>query len=110
MDIEEWASAYRNGESLDSIARRSGVSRGKVRKALKDVVAIRKPGHTRPGPRELGPEWDDLGRIPDTLLAERIGCTRQNVAKVRWARGIPSFMETVRKNVRADNTDRGTDV
>ena len=108
MDTDECIAAYKSGESLDSIADRVGISRTWLTKKLRNHVAIRKPGHTRPGPRELGPEWDELGLIPDEELSKKVGCSRQNVAKVRQTRGIPSFREVQRKNARADNTD-GTD-
>lgn len=110
MDIERYIAAYRRGESLDSLAATAGVCRTTLTKALREHIAIRKAGHSRPTLRELGPEWDELGLIPDTLIAERVGCSRQNVAKVRGARGIPSFRETVHKNARANYTDRTNDV
>lgn len=110
MDIEEYVAAYRNGESLDSLAERAGVCRTTLTKALREHTAIRKVGHSRPTPRELGPEWNELGLVPDAIIAERAGCSRQNVAKIRKARGIPSFRETVHKNVRANYTDRVDDV
>tara|TARA_R100000306_G_C4348431_1_gene128844 strand:- start:120 stop:422 length:303 start_codon:yes stop_codon:yes gene_type:complete len=97
MDIEKYVKAYRSGESLDSLAENSGVSRTTLTKRIREHTAIRKSGHSRPGPRKLGPEWDDIGRVPDEGLAKRLGCSRQNVAKVRKARGIPSHRETARK-------------
>ena len=110
MEIEEYVAAYRAGESLDSLAKKAGMSRTTLTKLLRKHTAIRKAGHSRPALRDLGPEWDDIGLIPDTILAERVGCSRQNVAKVRRARGIPSFRETVHRNARANYTHRADDV
>ena len=108
MEIEKCVAAYRSGESLDSLAAKAGVSRTTLTKNIRTHTAIRKAGHSRPTPRTLGPEWDDLGRVPDTLLAKQVGCSRQNVAKMRKTRGIPSVRETERKNARA-NTPVGSD-
>jgi len=99
---------YKEGESLDSLAAKAGVSRATLTKRLREHTAIRKQGHTRPKPRVLGQEWSDLGLIPDTIMAERLGCSRQNISKVRKARGIPSFRETVHRNARANHAI-GTD-
>ena len=108
MDIDECVAAYKAGESLNSIAKRAGVGRTTLTKRLRARVAIKKPGHSRPKLRDLGPSWDDLGMVPDEVIGKRVGCSRQNVAKVRRARGIPSHRETRRKGVGANNTD-GTD-
>jgi len=110
MKIEQLVRAYRNGETLDSLAEKAGVSRTTLTKRLREHTAIRKPGYGKPKPRELGSEWDEVGRVSDTVLAEKIGCTRQNVAKVRKARGIPSFTEVRKRNERENHTDRADDV
>jgi transcriptional regulator with XRE-family HTH domain len=104
MDISEMVAFYKAGDSLEKIANKAGVSRGTVARRIRGQTKIRKRGESVT-PRELGPEWADLGKIPDTILAERNKCTRQNVAKLRKARGIPSFMEMVHAKARANNPD-----
>ena len=104
MNVEEMVALYRDGDSLEKIATKAGLSRGTVAKRIRGHIDIRKRGETIE-PRELGPEWDDLGKVPDTILAERNKCTRQNVAKLRRTRGIPSFMEMVHARARTDNSD-----
>ena len=110
MDITEFVSLYKDGVSLETLASMAGVSRATITKRIREHSAIRKRGHARPKPRTLGPEWNDLGLIPDTIMAERLGCTRQNIAKVRRARGIPSFTETVHRNARASHPIRTDDI
>ena len=58
-------------------------------------TTIRKPGARKGSLRpkalkERGPEWDELGKISDAQLAEKVGCARQNVTRVRQRLGIPS--------------------
>ena len=103
MDILENAKAYMDGATLDELAKLAGVSRGTITKRLREHVAIKKAGNSRPSTRPLPAEWVGIGLVPDSVIAERVGCTRQNVAKVRKARGIPSFRETTHKNARANN-------
>ena len=110
VDITEFVALYKEGESLDSLAKKAGVSRTTLTKRLRDHTAIRKQGHARPKLKVLGPEWGDLGLIPDTIMAERLGGSRQNISKVRKARGIPSFRETVHRNARANHAVRTDDV
>ena len=105
MDVDEWVAAYRDGAGLAEIARKHGVAPSTVRRNIEGRVAIRKRGHTRPSLRKLGPEWDNLGRVPDAELAKHLGCSRQNVAKVRKARGIPSFTERKKRDGGATDTD-----
>ena len=109
MDIKELARAYESGQTLEALASQVGVSRQTVTRLLREVTKIRGPGLGKPKPRPLGPEWDDLGEVPDEELAKRIGCTRQNVAGHRKRRGIPHYLSTKRsKHGRGDNAN-GTD-
>ena len=105
MNIEAYVEAYLNGATLSELAKKAGVSRGTITKRLRKHVAIRKAGNSRPSARTLPKEWKDLGLVPDSVIAARVGCTRQNVAKVRRARGIASFREKVHRDARANNTD-----
>ena len=63
-----------------------------------DVETLPK-GHRR------GIDWDamsELGVVPDTILAEQLGCTPQNVARARHCRGIPACaVQTMRFDVLA---------
>ena len=105
MNIEEYVRDYLNGATLSELAQRAGVSRGTITKRLREHVAIRKAGNSRPSTRPLPEEWKDLGLVPDSVIAQRVGCSRQNGAKVRRARGIASFREKVHRDARANNTD-----
>ena len=110
VDITEFVALYKEGVNLETLATMAGVSRTTITRRIREHTAIRKRGHARPKPEVLGPEWADLGLVPDTIMAERIGCSRQNVSKVRKARGIPSFTETVHRNARANHPIRTDDV
>ena len=106
MDIQKLVAAYEGGESLTDLALKAGCSRSTLTIRLREHTEIRRRGNPS-GPKDLGPEWSDLGKVPDPDLAKRLGCSRQNVAKARKRRGIPSFTETERANG-VDNTV-GTD-
>lgn len=87
---------YESGDSLDTLAKRYEVSRVTITRYLAERTKIRKPGARKGGTRtlkELGPEWAMLGKVSDAEVAETVGCSRQNVARVRRTRGIPSAME-----------------
>lgn len=103
---------YKSGDSLESLAQRYEVTRVTITRYLSERMKIRKPGAQKGKPRskkDLGPEWDLLGKIPDAELAEKIGCTRQNVSKVRQTRGIPSSrdLEIYQRMTASDTTHRG---
>jgi transcriptional regulator with XRE-family HTH domain len=91
--MDECVKEYRAGDSLETLSKRYGVSRVTMTRYLAERTTIRKPGARKGVPRkpkELGPEWKLLGKIPDAELAKRIGCARQNVSRIRQVRGIPS--------------------
>tara|TARA_R100000655_G_scaffold46769_1_gene83741 strand:+ start:2959 stop:3303 length:345 start_codon:yes stop_codon:yes gene_type:complete len=85
---------YKAGDSLATLATRYGVSRVTMTKYLRDRAVIRKPGAPKGTKsklrKERGPEWDELGKIPDEELAKKVGCSRQNVTRVRKMLGLPS--------------------
>jgi len=88
---------YRSGDSLACLAERYGLTRATITRYLAERTKIRRPGAQKGKPRskkELGPEWDLLGKVPDAELAEKLGCSRQNVSSIRRARGIPSSRDT----------------
>ena len=92
--LKQCVKDYNEGESLISIASRCGVSRVTMTKYLRAHTPIRKPG-ARKGTKsklrkERGPEWDELGKIPDEVLAKKVGCSRQNVTRVRRMLGLPN--------------------
>ena len=103
MDIKEAVKAYKSGKSLDWVATEIGVCRATARKRLAEHTIIRKRGESPTPP--LGPEWKLLGVVPDSVLAKKIGCTRQNVSGVRKARGIPSYLEKARKDAGVTDAD-----
>ena len=113
MDIHELAKAYMSGSTLEELSRLSGLSRPTLTRRLRKEThcVIRGPGSGSHTHGELGPEWDDIGKVPDEVLAERLKCTRQNVASHRRRRGIPSYRSTKRsKHGRDTNPDGASDV
>jgi hypothetical protein len=113
MDIHDLAKAYIDGSTLEELSRLSGLSRPTLTRRLRKEThcVIRGPGLGKPKPKELGPEWDDIGKVPDEELAERLACTRQNVASHRKRRGIPSYRSTKRsRHGRDSNPDGASDV
>ena len=110
MDIHELAKAYSEGSTLERLSELSGLSRATLTRRLRRETncVIRGPGLGKPTPRELGPEWGDIGKVPDEVLAERLACTRQNVASHRRRRGIPSYRSTKRSKHDRDTDPDGT--
>jgi hypothetical protein len=91
--LEKCVAEYEMGDSLSALAVRYGVSLPTIRSYICDKTAIRGKGPIagKPGLRkERGPEWDGLGKIPDAEVAKLVGCSRQNVARVREMLGVPS--------------------
>ena len=91
------AEAYQNGESLEALSQRANISRPTLTKYLRQFVEIRRPGEWKGDisnfRKKRGPEWDEMGKITDQALAEKLGCSRQNVTRVRTLHGIPSLAE-----------------
>jgi len=85
---------YKGGASLGSLAEEYGISRITMTRYIRKRAVIRSPGSGRgarlSARKERGPEWDELGKIPDEVLAKTVGCSRQNVTRVRKMLGIPS--------------------
>ena len=91
--LENCVAEYESGDSLSTLAKRYGVSLPTVRSYICEKTPIRGKGPVAGSVglrKERGPEWDDLGKVPDAVIAERAGCSRQNVARVREVLGIPS--------------------
>ena len=91
--LEKCVAEYEMGDSLALLAKRYMVSLPTIRGYLSGKTNIRGKGPIAGSPgirKDRGPEWDDLGKVPDAELAKRVGCSRQNVARVREMLGIPS--------------------
>ena len=92
--MKQCVEEYKAGDSLATLATRYEVSRVTMTKYVRAHTKIRKPGSLsgKPSPlrKERGTEWDELGKIPDEKLAEKLGCSRQNVTRVRKMLGLPS--------------------
>tara|TARA_R110000751_G_C13650165_1_gene467898 strand:- start:127 stop:474 length:348 start_codon:yes stop_codon:yes gene_type:complete len=91
--LKKCVAEYEAGDSMAVLAKRYEVSLTTLRNYICDKTTIRSQGPIAGTPglrKERGPEWDDLGKVPDAELAERVGCSRQNVARVREVLGIPS--------------------
>ena len=104
MDIKDAVKAYKSGKSLDWVAEALGVCRATARKRIASHTKIRKPGRSD-GRSPLGPEWKLLGKIPDAVLAKKLGCSRQNVSQTRRAHGIPSYREKALKDAGITDAD-----
>ena len=94
-ELSKYVEAYKSGESLDSLSKRAGISRATMTKYVRSRTEIRKPGEWKgemaARTKERSEEWDDLGKVPDSVIAERAGCTRQNVSRLRRSLGIRSY-------------------
>ena len=91
--LKKCVTEYEAGDSLSVLAKRYEVSLPTIRSYICDKTAIRGKGPVAGSPRlrkDRGPKWDDLGKVPDAEIAARVGCSRQNVARVRELMGIPS--------------------
>lgn len=54
------------------------------------------------GPPQKGIDWDkvqELGKMPDTKLAKKLGVSHKTVSCARYARDIPSYTEMKRKEI-----------
>lgn len=92
--LKQCVKEYEAGEGLGTLSERYGLSRVTMTKYLRGHTPIRKPGAQKGVKsklrKERGPEWDELGKIPDEVLAKKVGCSRQNVTRVRKMLGLPS--------------------
>jgi hypothetical protein len=76
-------------ETIADIARAFGASRRSVRDTMKRVGVYQAP----PRPRHADICWDDepdLGKVPDRVLAAKLGCPHGTVTMARRRRGIPA--------------------
>lgn len=94
-ELSKYVEAYKSGESLESLSKRAGLSRATMTKYIRSRTEIRKPGEWKgkmaARTKERSEEWSDLGKVPDSVIAERVGCTRQNVSRLRRSLGIRSY-------------------
>jgi biotin operon repressor len=92
--LKQCVKDYKGGASLGSLAEEYGISRVTMTRYIRKQAVIRKPGSGRgarlSARKKRGPEWDELGKIPDEVLAKKVGCSRQNVTRVRNLIGLPS--------------------
>ena len=93
--LSKYVEAYKAGESLESLSARARVARATRTKYIRSETEIRKPGEWKgkmaARTKVRAEEWDDLGKVPDSVIAERAGCTRQNVSRLRRSLGIRSY-------------------
>jgi hypothetical protein len=109
-EMTKCVAEYEAGDSLSTLAKRYGVSHPTIRSYICDKTTIRSKGPVAGTPglrKQRGPEWDDLGKVPDAVIAERVGCSRQNVARVRELIGLPSArdVEIFTRMLKARNND-----
>ena len=92
--LKQCVEEYKAGEGLGPLAKKYGVSRVTMTSYMRARTPIRRPGAQKGVKSKLrkkrGPEWDELGKISDEALAKKVGCSRQNVTRVRQMLGLPS--------------------
>jgi hypothetical protein len=84
------------GEARGRVAKAIGISVPTLRRTLREEGlddGWRGSGRRALPPKtehEIRAEFPGIGVLPDSAIAARAGCSRQHIAKVRLAAGIPA--------------------